>query len=116
MRYSEIYLLPGTPEEAKNVVMDILTVYQAVGKNEVPLEVIIKTLHKQNFDIDRRMLIDLIKNQSPIDRISDGVVYIKTTEPEEFEDMEVASDTEEEKSKKKVEKMANKALKSMKGS
>lgn len=116
MRYSEIFLLPGTPQEAKNVVMDILTVYQAVGKNEVPLETILKTLHKQNFDIDRRMLIDLIKNQSPIDRISDGVVYIKTTEPEDIEDVDLVSDTEEEKSKQKVEKMANKALKSMKGS
>lgn len=112
MRYSELYLLPGTPQEAKNVVLDILAVYQAVGKDEVPLDIILKTLHKQNFDIDRRMLIDLIKNQSPIDRISDGVVYIKTTEPEDLEDIEATSDTEEEKSRKKVEKMAKKALKS----
>ena len=106
MRYSEISSLPGTPEEAKNSVLDIMAVYQGKGKSEIPLSVVMKTLHKQDFDVDRRLLIDLIKDEPPIKRISGDMIYLNT----EDEDTDVVSKDEGEKSKEKVEKMAKKAV------
>jgi uncharacterized protein YneF (UPF0154 family) len=106
MRYSEIASLPGTPEEAKNSVLDIMAVYQGNGKSEIPINVVMKTLHKQNFDIDRRLLINLIKDEPPIKRISGDMIYLDT----EDEDTDVVSKDEGEKSKEKVEQMAKKAI------
>lgn len=109
MRYSEIATLPGTPEEAKNTVMDIVALYQSLNKDEVPLKVIMKALHRQKFDIDRRLLIDFIKNESPIESISDGIIHLKKHASEEEDSDTVAVDNKE-KNKKKVEKMAKKAI------
>lgn len=106
MRYSEISSLPGTPDEAKNSVLDIMAVYQGKNKTEIPLSVVMKTLHKQNFDVDRRLLIDLIKDEPPIKRISGDVIYLNT----EDADTDMVSKDEGEKSKEKVEKMAKKAV------
>lgn len=113
MRYREIYFLPSTPEEAKNAVVDFLTVEQSRGITEVPAADIIRML-SANFQIDRRMLIKLIGDTPPVKRISDGIVYLKS-EADDLEDPDVVSDDEEEKSQKKVEKMAKKALKKKKG-
>lgn len=106
MRYSEIATLPGTPEEAKNAVLDIMTVYQGQGRDEVPLRTIMKTLHKQGFDIDRRLLVDLIKDEPSIKRITQDSIHLNTGE----EDMTPVSKDEGEKSKEKVKKLAKKAI------
>jgi hypothetical protein len=106
MRYSEIAGLPGTPEEARNTVMDIVTVYQGNNKTEIPVDVMIKTLYKQGFDLDRRLLIDLIKDQPAIKRVSSNVIYLDTGD----EDTSFISKDEGEKSKEKVEKLAKKAI------
>lgn len=107
MRYSEIASLPGTPEEAKNTVMDMLAVYQSNGKDQLPLEVVLKTLHKQDFDVDRRMLIDLIKELPSIKRISGNTIFIDTGEEE---DTDIVSPDEAETSQNRVEKMAKDAI------
>ena len=114
MRYSEISILPGTPQEAKNVIMDILTAARALDNESIPLSTVLKSLHKQNFDIDRRMLIDLVKDESPVDRITDGLIFFKKASSPDDE-LETISDEEEQKSKEKVEQMAKKALKKKKG-
>lgn len=106
MRYSEISALPGTPSEAKNTVLDIIAVYQGNNLNEIPLSVILKTLHRQNFDFDRRLIIDLIKNEPVIERITGDVIHLKSEEPED-----VLNPEEADKSKEAVKKMAKKALK-----
>lgn len=107
MRYSEIATLPGTPSEIKNAILDIVTVYQGKNKDEIPLDVVLKTLHQQNFDTDRRLIIDLIKEEPSIDRISGGTIYLKTKE----DDIDVVSKDKSEESKEKVKKMAKKTLK-----
>lgn len=106
MRYSEIAGLPGTPEEAKNVVLDILTVYQANGKTEIPIKFVLQSLQKQNFDIDRRLLIDLIKEQPNIDRIAGNSIHIKSDQ----DDDEFTSVDQGDMSKEKVKQMAKKAI------
>lgn len=106
MRYSDIAALPGTPEEAKNVLLDLITVYQAKNKSEIPLDVVMKTLHRQNFDTDRRLIIDLIKNEPAVKRISNGIIYLSMESDEE-----TVGPTEKEKSKDKVKDMAKKTLK-----
>lgn len=107
MRYSEIATLPGTPSEAKNVVLDLVTVYQGKNQKEIPLGVVLKTLHRQGFDIDRRLLIDLIKNEPSIERISSTTIQLKSEE----DTLDVVGQDEAEKSKEKVKQMAKKALK-----
>lgn len=106
MRYSEIATLPGTPSEAKNTILDIAAVYQGKGATEIPLGVVLKTLHRQNFDIDRRLLVDLIKNEPLIKRVSSDKIYLAAEDT-----TDVAGKDEEEKSKEKVKKMAKKTLK-----
>jgi hypothetical protein len=106
MRYSEIATLPGTPDEAKHSVMDIVAVYQGNGKTEIPVNVVMKTLHKQGFDLDRRLLIDLIKDNESIKRISGDIIYLDTGK----EDTAFVSKDEGEKSKEKVEKLAKRAI------
>jgi hypothetical protein len=107
MRFSEIATLPGTPSEAKNAILDLMTVYQGKNINEVPLDVIMKMLHRQDFDVDRRLVIDLIKNEPNVKRISSGTVYLNS----EDDELDAVSKDEEEKSKETVKKMAKKALK-----
>ena len=106
MRYSEISSLPGTPDEAKNTIMDIMVVFKGKNKDEIPVNVILKTLHKQNFDLDRRMLIDLIKDDPMVKRISGDTIYLDNP----TDDTDIVSKDEGEKSKEKVEKMAKKAV------
>ena len=106
MRYSEIAALPGTPDETKNAILDIITVYQAKNQTEIPLTVILKTLHRQNYDVDRRLVIDLIKDMDVVKRISSNVVYLQTDDSDD-----VAGKDEAEKSKDTVKQMAKKTLK-----
>ena len=107
MRYSEIASLPGTPSEAKNAILDLITVYQGHNQNEVPLDAVLKMLHRQNFDVDSRLIIDLIKDEPIINRISGGTIHLNS----EKDDLDAVSKDEVEKSKEKVKKMAKKALK-----
>ena len=107
MRYSEISTIPGSPDEAKNAILDIVTVYSGTGKTEIPLRVILKTMHRQNFDVDERLVIDILKNEPSVKRISDGIVHLST----EDYDTEPVSKDEEEKSGETVKQMAKKSLK-----
>jgi len=104
--------LPGTPSEAKNSILDLMAVYQGKNFDEIPLDVILKTLHKQKYDVDRRLVIDLIKDEPNVKRISGNIVYLKTSDEDE---LDVVGKDEEEKSKEKVKSMAKKALKKGKG-
>lgn len=106
MRYSEIASLPGTPSEAKSTILDIITVYQGKNLSEIPLNVILKVLHKQNFDLDKRLLIDLIKDEPAVNRISSDKIYLKTEEPED-----IISPDQQDQSQLAVKQMAKKKLK-----
>lgn len=103
MRYSEIASLPSTPDEAKDSILDLVIVYRSRDKAEIPMTEILKMLHNQGFDADRRWVMDTLKNQAGIKRVTKDAVLLQTDEP----DGEV-SDTEQEKSEKKVSKMASK--------
>jgi hypothetical protein len=106
MRYSEIAGLPGTPEEARNLIMDIMAVYQGKGKSEIPINVVMKTLHKQNFELDRRLLIDLIQDEASVKRIDGDTIHLDTGEDE----IDFVSKDEGDLSKEKVKQMAKKAI------
>lgn len=106
MRYSEFSVLPGTPEEAKSLIVDLLTLYLGNNKSEVPLKLVLSTLRHHGFDIDRRLAIDLIKNEPIVNRVHGKNIYLNN-EPEE----DVASKDETELSKQKVKDMAKKTIK-----
>lgn len=107
MRLREIMVLPGTPSEAKNSILDLMAVYQGRNLKEIPIDVILKTLHRQNYDVDRRLVADLIKDEPNVKRISNNTVYLNTGE----DDLEVSSEDEQQKNKEKVKQMAKKSLK-----
>lgn len=106
MRYSDIAPLPGTPSEAKNVILDIITVFQAKNLSEVPVSSVLQVLRRQNYDIDKRMLIDLIQDQPMVNRINNGTILLKSDEPED-----TISVGQKDLSANAVKNMAKKKLK-----
>lgn len=106
MRYSEIASLPSTPDEARDTILDLVTVYRSRDEKEIPMPEILKLLHNQGFDADRRWVMDTLKDQSGIRRVTKDAVILQTDEPES----EVGDD-EQAKSEKKVSKMASKTAK-----
>ena len=107
MRYAELTALPGTPEEARNTIIDVVTVYNGRNASEIPMSAIIDTLHDSGYDITPRMVMDVLQGNEAIKRISKDTVYLKSDEA----DMGSIPDQEKEKAEKHVEKMAKKAIK-----
>lgn len=104
MRYSEIASLPSTPDEARNTMMDLVTVYRSRDEASIPMSEILALLHNQGFDADRRWVMDTLKDKPGIVRITKDKVVLKQEEP-----VSGPSDDQQEKSEKKVNKMATKA-------
>ena len=106
MRYKEIASLPGTPEEAQNAILDLVTVYRSKDAASIPMTEILSVLHNQGFDADRRWVMDTLKDQAGIVRIAKDQVILQQEEPPES-----ASDEEAAYSKAKVTQMASSAAK-----
>lgn len=106
MRWSEIDALPATPSEAKNTVMDIMAVYKSNNRTEIPVNAIMRTLHRQGYDIDRRLLSDLLKDEPWIKRISADTIFLDTGELEP----EMISPDQGQRNKEKVKQMAQSAI------
>ena len=106
MRYKEIASLPGTPEEAQNAILDLVTVYRSKDAASIPMTEILSVLHNQGFDADRRWVMDTLKDQAGIVRIAKDQVMLQQEEPPE-----TASDVEADFSKQKVAQMASSAAK-----
>jgi len=104
MRLSQIQQLPSTPDEAKNGIIDLVTVYRSRDKSSIPMQEILSLLHNQGFDADRRWVMDTLKDKPGIVRITKDEVILKDEEPDTG-----ASDDQQEKSEKKVSKMASRA-------
>lgn len=105
MRYSEIAALPPSPQEAQNAVMDMLTVFLARGWDKVPVNSVLRSLHRQDYDLDRQLLVDLITdlaNQEGgvVKRVSGDMIELNTGEPE----AEMVSPDEGQRSRSKVER------------
>lgn len=107
MRYAELTSLPGTPEEAKNSVIDLVTVYSGKNKSSIPMDEVVSMLHGQGYDITPRMIMDILQDNDMIKRITKDKIELKGGD----EDMGMIPDPEKEKTKKHVEKMAKKTIK-----
>jgi len=107
MRYAELTSLPGTPEEAKNSIIDLVTVYSGKNKSKVPMDDVVGMLRDQGYDITPRMIMDVLQDNDMIKRITKDAIELKGGD----DDMGMIPDQEKEKTKKHVEKMAKKAIK-----
>ena len=107
MRYSEISSLPSTPAEAKQAMIDLVTVYRSRDEATIPMDEILGILHNQGFDANRRWVMDALKDQDGIVRITPVSVYLQ----QDTIDSSVAAGKEQAKSEDKVSKMAAKAAK-----
>jgi len=107
MRYSEISNLPSTPEEAKNSIIDLVTVYRSRDEAKIPMKEILGVLHNQGFDANTRWVMDTLQDQDGVTRITPDGVYLQ----QETQPTSVASSEEQDKSEEKVSKMAAKAAK-----
>ena len=106
MRYKEIVSLPSTPEEAKNAILDLVTVYKSKDAASIPMGEILSVLHNQGFDADKRWVMDALKDKAGIQRIAKDEVILQ---PEESP--KTASDEEAMFSQDKVSQMAASAAK-----
>lgn len=108
MRYADLRALPTTTDEAKASILDLVAV--AVGNNrpDIPMDDIISMMHEQGWDLSRRMVMDILKDNDMVKRTTKDKIILNVED--EGEPGEVGKE-EEEKSKQHVDKMAKKALK-----
>ena len=106
-RHSEISSLPSTPDEAKNAMIDLVSVYRSRNETSIPMKEILGILHNQGFDANVRWVMDTLKDTDGVSRITPESVYLVTDKL----DIGVTSGQEQDKSEEKVGKMAAKAAK-----
>jgi hypothetical protein len=107
MRYAEISALPGTPEEAKNSVINIITMYSSKGKTKVPMQEVLATLRNEGYDLTPRMIMDVLQDNELVRKSTKDTIHLAGDEA----DMGMVADQEKENSKKHVEKMAKQTMK-----
>ena len=111
MRYAELITIPGTSEEAKNSIKDLVTVYLGKGANDIPMDEVLSVLHNQGWDLTRRMIMDVLKDHKGIKQITKDTINLKGGNEEAAdEDTGEIPDPEKEKSQKHVKKLAKKAI------
>lgn len=107
MRYAEISSLPSTPDEAENSIIDLVTVYRSRDAAKIPMDEILGILHNQGFDANTRWVMDTLKDQDGVTRITPEGVFLQ----QDTLDSGVASEPQQDQSQDKVSKMAAKAAK-----
>ena len=107
MRYAELTSLPSTPEEARNSIIDIVTVYSGKNKPSIDMDEVIGMLHDGGYDLTPRMVMDVLQDNDLIKKITKDEIMLKGGD----DDMGMIPDQEKEKTKKHVEKLAKKTIK-----
>lgn len=107
-RYSEIASLPRTPKEAKNSIIDLVIAYRSRNIAKIPMKEILGILHNGGFDANVNWVMDTLKGQDGVNRITPQGVYLQQETPN---DIGVTSMDQQAKSEEKVGKMAAKAAK-----
>lgn len=107
MRYAELTSLPGTPEEARDSIVDIVTVYSGKNKPSIDMKEIIGMLHNKGYDLTPRMVMDVLQDNELIKRITKDEIVLKGGD----DDMGMIPDQEKEKAEQHVEKLAKKTIK-----
>lgn len=113
MRYSDIVALPTTSDEAKDSILDLITV--AIGNNraEVPMDEVLGVLHQQGWDLTRRMIMDLLQGNDMIRQITKDKIILNDDNIDVADDY--SDDNKQKKDKDHVSKMAKKGAKKKQG-
>jgi hypothetical protein len=111
MRYADLTSLPGTTEEAKNSILDLVAIYASKNKTEIPMKVVLAILHDQGYDMTPKMIIDIVTGNSSVKDTTTDMITLKGADDAGL-DVEGAEDQvnkDKEKNQKHVEKLAQKA-------
>lgn len=106
MRYEELTSLPSTAEEAKNSMVDLITVYFSKNEPHIPMNDVLDMLRIEGYDLTPGMVMDILNGNRMIKRITKEKIELNNSDT-----TDMISDKEKEKTKKHVEKMAKKAIK-----
>jgi len=112
MRYADLTALPTTSDEAKANILDFITVAAGNNKTEVPMDDVLALMHQQGWDLTKRMIMGVLKDNDMIKRITKDKIILQGDNEAEPGD---ASEREEEKSQKHVNHLARKAMKKDRG-
>ena len=113
MRYADLVTLPTTSDEAKDSILDLITV--AIGNNraDIPMDEVLSVLHQQGWDLTPRMIMDLLQDNDMIRQITKDKIILNN------ENADVADSWSDDKKVKKdkdhVSKMAKKGAKKKQG-
>lgn len=107
MRYAEISALPGTPEEAKATIVNLITMYSSKGETKVPMQEVLATLRNEGYDLTPRMIMDVLQDNEMVQKSTKDTIHLSGDEA----DMGMIPDHKKESSKKHVEKMARQSMK-----
>lgn len=98
--------MPGTPEEASNSIVNLVTMASSKGKPNIPMEEVLAMLHNEGYDLTPRMVMDALKGNKLVKRVTKDDVQLASDEAE----MGMIPDQQKEKAEKHVEKLAKKTI------
>ena len=107
MRYAEIAALPGTTDEAKSSIVNLITMYSGKGQTKIPMADVLAALHNEGYDLTPRMIMDVLQNNGLVKKSSKDTIYLMGDEA----DTGMIGDNEKPDAEKHVEKMARKTIK-----
>jgi hypothetical protein len=108
MRYADLKVLSSTPDEAKTSIIDLVSVASGNNRTDIPMDEILSVMHQQGWDLTRRMIMDLLKDNEMVERITKDSIILKNEDNVSPADV---IDKEAERSKDHVDKLAKKAMK-----
>lgn len=106
MRFANLLTEDEIYDQMVDALMDLVVVYVSKNEPEIDISTLLASLHSQNYDADKSFVITTLKSKPFVDKIANGVVYLKSSS----EDDEAESNEETDKSADHVEKMAQRAL------
>jgi len=104
--------MPTSSEEAKESILDLITV--AIGNNEqeIPMDDILGVVRQQGWNLTRRMIMDILQDNDMIRQITKDKIVLNTEDMDSSDNY--SDDKKVEKDRDHVSKMAKKGAKKKK--
>ena len=114
MRYSDLVTLPTTSDEAKDSILDLITVAIGNDRKDIPMDEVLSVLHQQGWDLTRRMIMDLLQDNDMIRQITKDKIILNGDNIDDDVDG-YSNNDKAEKDQEHVSKMAKKGAKKKQG-
>jgi hypothetical protein len=104
--------MPTTADEAKDSILDLITVAIGNDKSTIPMDEVRGVLHQQGWDLTPGMIMDVLKDNEMIRQITKPEIILNNESGDDSTDY--SNDDKVEKDKDHVSKMAKKGAKKKK--